>query len=114
MNKDNKDNKDNNPVEIPDVRTIRFFDDDDTEYKHPLIVAPFVSYKFIMETLDRVSDIFEHRAENDIFEHRAENQNEAYAINNGLNLVAAVIARKVVEHLTEVINKESERSLRNK
>lgn len=98
----NKDNKDNNPVEIPDVRTIRFFDDDDTEYKHPLIVAPFVSYKFIMETLDRVSDIFEHRAEN---------QNEAYAINNGLNLVAAVIARKVVEHLTEVINKERERSL---
>lgn len=100
MNKDNS-----NPIELPDVRVIRFFDDDDTEHKQCLTEAPYLSYKFVMEAIDKTADAFQATA-ND--------QKETYAINNALNCVCAIIARKVVEHLTEVINDDHEQKLLNK
>lgn len=100
MNKDN-----NNPIELPDVRDLRFFDDDDTEHKQCLTEAPYVSYKFIMETLDDTSEAFEKSADD---------PKEAYAINNALNRIGAVIARAVVAHLTKIVNADLEQKLLNK
>lgn len=100
MNKDN-----NNPIELPDVRDLRFFDDDDTEHKQCLTEAPYVSYKFIMETLDDTSEAFEKSVDD---------PKEAYAIDNALNRVGAVISRAVVAHLTKVVNEDNEQKPLNK
>ena len=100
MNKDN-----NNPIELPDVRDLRFFNDEDTEHKQCLTEAPYVSYKFIMQTLDDTSETFQYITDN---------LKETYAINNALNRVGAVISRAVVAHLTKVVNNDLEQKQLNK
>ena len=100
MNKDN-----NNPIDLPDVRDLRFFDDDDTEHKQCLTEAPYVSYKFIMETIDDTSQAFEKSVDD---------PKVAYATFNALNRICAVIARAVVAHLTKVVNEDLEQKPLNK
>ena len=100
MNKDNN----NNPVELPDVRDLRFFDDDDTEHKQCLTEAPYVSYKFLMETLDKTEVAF----------FKSANEKDHIAVANALNRVGAVISRAVVAHLTKVVNYDLEQKPLNK
>lgn len=77
------------------MRDLRFFNDEDTEHKQCLTEAPYVSYKFIMQTLDDTSEAFQNSTDD---------QKEAYAIDNAINRIGAVIARAVVAHLTKVVN----------
>ena len=100
MNKDN-----NKPIELPDVCDLRFFNDEDTERNQCLTEAPYVSYKFIMQTIDDTSEAFQNSTDD---------QKVTYAINNALNRVGAVISRAVVAHLTKVVNEDNERRLINK
>ena len=100
MNKDN-----NNQIELPDVRDLRFFNDEDTELNQYLTEAPYVSYKFIMQTLDDTSEAFQNSTDD---------QKVTYAINNAINRIGAVIARAVVAHMTKVVNEDNERRLINK
>ena len=100
MNKDN-----NKPIELPDVCDLRFFNDEDTEHKQCLTETPYVSYKFIMQTLDDTSEDFQNSTDD---------QKVTYAINNAINRIGAVISRAVVAHLTKVVNEDLKQKQLNK